>query len=724
MASKGGAAVRAPNAFSGEEFFKLFREALKAETSEERQAKLKTLEAHETKSYLNIMDPTSYPNERFGRGIIMVGDVWTESRTKTDYRTALEIAMDERCFEAVKWLLEKGTTLSLKDRFTSNDAVKLLEKLIDHPVSASDAKANGAGAGESPVAHPPSEYIDLIVRNLIQTQASNLSLAGERFVPLIKAAAMKKNIPAAMQLLTLLPLSSQQKRTCATECLIVAGEQQNIDAIKFFVGLGADMEIKDNFGASSLIRASTQTNPEALSVMRCLLEHKASPEATAWEHKVHGGSGTVKKTSLMLAIEEGNKEKVALLLEFKADVNATDQCVCKNEKDPRAVIHYAVARGNHDVIKLVLDAKPTVGINQSTLHWQGGSPELPIARIIEMGDLGLVRQAVALGMDLQQVPNALHSALKNASGELVTYLLAEQKMPVDTQDKDGATPLMAAAALRNFAAASALLEHKANPNLTQPANHMSGYVAGRNVFHLVALHWQQQSDEKALEQLCSVPDADLNAADDKGLTPLMLAATQGNAPVAKCLIKHLRARGLSVNVQAKDGSTAAYCAAAHYKPQVTDEILEALHQAGANFNLRAGKSPAEVATHPEVAARLRGWEDKRDPDTLLRENVHLVDENARLRQELAALQAQLAKTVESKQEGVAAAAAVPVRVAPNGFDGSGPFVSAAAPAAENQRPLPAAAALPVDAPAGAVSADVDANVAAVAVPALPAAALA
>jgi ankyrin repeat protein len=74
--------------------------------------------------------------------------------------------------------------------------------------------------------------------------------------------------------------------------------------------------------------------------------------------------------------------------------------------------------------------------------------------------------------------------------------------------------------------------------------------------------------------------ADVNAHDQKGLTPLMAVSFAGNAEMAKVLLE----RGARVNDQSIDGKTALHYAAEHSHAA---DVISVLLKAGADLNVKS-----------------------------------------------------------------------------------------------------------------------------------------
>ena len=122
----------------------------------------------------------------------------------------------------------------------------------------------------------------------------------------------------------------------------------------------------------------------------------------------------------------------------------------------------------------------------------------------------------------------LHLAAFFGHPELVSTLL-DRGADVDSRSTNPMknTPLHAAVAGGNLAAAKILLEHKADPKAVQHG----GWTA---------IHSAAQSGDRALVELLLASGANTNPRADNGQSPLDLALTMGKGDVAE-LLEHLGA---------------------------------------------------------------------------------------------------------------------------------------------------------------------------------------
>lgn len=175
-----------------------------------------------------------------------------------------------------------------------------------------------------------------------------------------------------------------------------------------------------------------------------------------------------------------------------------------------------------------------------------GPPSLLFAAI-EDDDETLLDQAIALGVDL------------------------------NTIDVSGNTALYYAALGNHVPIMVMLLQHGANPNL----------VVADGCTPLIGAAWGNTAAVRALLEL----GADVNQAENSGMTALMWAAHGGHAGVIETLLRH----GADVNARDNHGFTALMYAAAHGLATPV-KLLLAAPGVHANARNKAGESAFDLAS--------------------------------------------------------------------------------------------------------------------------------
>jgi hypothetical protein len=119
--------------------------------------------------------------------------------------------------------------------------------------------------------------------------------------------------------------------------------------------------------------------------------------------------------------------------------------------------------------------------------------------------------------------------------------LIEAGADVELRDNGGWTPLISAARRGHVQVVEVLLEHGANPNVSESDN-----------MAMTPLTWAVSDDDPRMVQALLAHGADVNVANGAGYTPLMHAAITGDSEIASALLD----KGADINAQAKDGKTA------------------------------------------------------------------------------------------------------------------------------------------------------------------------
>jgi len=166
--------------------------------------------------------------------------------------------------------------------------------------------------------------------------------------------------------------------------------------------------------------------------------------------------------------------------------------------------------------------------------------------------------------------------------DLAKHLIS--KYPQDVNARDGGyymRPLVAALAGGHFKTADLLRRHGADPDVW-------GRRRTRTPLHSAALYGSPEVVQKLIEY-----DADIDAKDETGWTPLFWASkgrhSQDHIPVIRLLLEH----GADVNARAMDGSTPLHNASYLGESEVVCLLLE--HGADIEAEDDDGKTALQVA---------------------------------------------------------------------------------------------------------------------------------
>ncbi|MEW6351585.1 MAG: ankyrin repeat domain-containing protein [Thermodesulfobacteriota bacterium] len=220
------------------------------------------------------------------------------------------------------------------------------------------------------------------------------------------------------------------------------------------------------------------------------------------------GKDPAGRTLLMAAARGGHVKVAKLLLNRRADVNAT-------ANNGHTALTEAVLRDHKGVARLL------------TLR---GAVPTTLAAAASLGDVDTVRRIIAEGADVNMAdgPNGrapLIAAAREGHLEVVRVLVEKGARP-HAQDSDQETALMAAARRGHWDVVKLLLEN-------------GFHIDAKNMYGQTAL--MMATDEGHVEAVRVLLDkgADLHAKSMGGLTALALARENGNTGIEKLL----RARG-------------------------------------------------------------------------------------------------------------------------------------------------------------------------------------
>lgn len=285
------------------------------------------------------------------------------------------------------------------------------------------------------------------------------------------------------------------------------------------------------------------------------------------------------RSPLMTVAAQGSMPTVQALLEHKADVSAT---MIPWHNTPMTATSEAAAHGHGAIMKRLLEAK---------------------------GDANLVEEPALFGSSGKAF-TLLTEVAAHCTAEEVKLLVNDYKQDVNTTVSDKTTPVMCAAGQANLSTLTALLELKADATRADNDGNTAFHHLAK-AFHLCELAPGEEEKLSPLESqqlmqkrqdviLCckklKAAGLDIDTPNQKGQTPLMMAAMYGHLTAAQCLLN----LGASLSATDARGYTAVDCAltfALNPLPHTEANRIKV-----ANWLKGAAAARAEAAPAPAAAA--------------------------------------------------------------------------------------------------------------------------
>ncbi len=414
-----------------------------------------------------------------------------------------------------------------------NGNTQAVKALLAQKVNVNAAQTDGTTALHWAVRADDMDTTDLLIRAGANVSAANhdgatpLLLATINGDPnmiekLIKAGA-DPNLPITKDGDTALMMSARTGKVDAVKALLEHGAKVNAvenwggttalmwaaseghpDVAKLLIDAGADVNARSKFVGADHGRGFEGTTPS-----------EAKPGQAAEEFA--GGL----MTPLMFAAREGDIETAKLLIAAKAEVNAADG-------DGKDALGLAIFNGNYDLASYLIDSHADVNHADAQrftpLFWavdhrnNDTPPNLPWMQTED--PLPLIQKMLDNGAN----PNALvnntpRSRMREGSPRIVH-----------------ATAIMRAAFAGDLTLVKLLLAHGADPHIVSSDNETTlmaacgtGFIAG---YHKTRPPAERLEVVKLLVGL----GEDVNAADNYGITPLMVAGNFGDVPIIQFLV--------------------------------------------------------------------------------------------------------------------------------------------------------------------------------------------
>jgi ankyrin repeat protein len=413
--------------------------------------------------------------------------------------------------------------------------------------------------------------------------------------------------------------------------------------VKLLLDKGARVGKANRFGNTPIFFAVARGNPE---IVRLLLERGAFADdmnndggtplngAVRLQNRalvsllldqgqaaVDGRAGKLGETALHTAASLGDADMLQLLLEHKADLNATDKAgftplLNAVERGHMAIVEILVQQGanlnararedrcafalaagstNHLLLEWLAEKLPAIPSNDKVFALQSASMHGRLANVRWLlgkgvpadatNSAGTALQFAAGGPGMiaylnQQNDPALRPVGYQEASEAdyvqIVSLLLTNGAEVNVAGADGRTPLHNAAAGGSVLITEILLRHKAD-------------IQARTSSGKTPLHPAAALGDDRLVELLLAHGAVIEAKDNAATTPLMEAAVLGNSATVKSLLAH----GGDVSARDRNGATPLHWAAMTTNAGTVALLLDA--GAGINALDRGSRTPLHLA---------------------------------------------------------------------------------------------------------------------------------
>ncbi|XP_053596401.1 putative ankyrin repeat protein RF_0381 [Microplitis demolitor] len=285
-----------------------------------------------------------------------------------------------------------------------------------------------------------------------------------------------------------------------------------------------------------ILRKNSITTQTALPCMsQSLTEANCEDE----DCKYSGTKEYFNRTPLLIAIDQGNREIVELLIRNHADINFITTA-------GESAFGLALKNDNNELIQLLLDAGVDINLhsnNVTSLHWAVARNNYPIAEY-------LINKGADVNTVCHYPPrecfntccSALHVAVKNKNKDMIELLLKN----------------------------NADVNIKANCDETTPC-----HFPVRDYFNRTPLHIAVDKEDKEVVKLLIKNKADVNISTRTGETALGIAVKKNNFALVKLLLN----ADAEIN-SSNESPLHLAIKRRHYK------MAEYLLNRGADFNIR------------------------------------------------------------------------------------------------------------------------------------------
>jgi uncharacterized protein len=418
------------------------------------------------------------------------------------------------------------------DAAMKRDAARV-RALLQQKANVNTPQVDGTTALHWAVRLDDADLADLLIR-----AGANVSAANRAGVRPLQLAAMNGNAAMLDKLMKAGADPNAPLTQFGDTAVMMAARTGRTDALAVLLEAGARVNEKEKWGGTTaLMWAVSERHPEAVKL---LLERGADVRARSNFVPAANGRGFEGRTPatddngrkveefasgwltpLMLAAREGDLQSARLLIAAGADVNAV-------AGDGKNALGLAIFNGNYDLASELVDAKSDVNNVDAQrftpLFWAVDrrnpetAPNFPW--MVTQDPLPLVKKLLDAGANPNALVNNTPRARMRAGSPRIVF----------------ATSLMRAAFSGDLELTKLLLAHGADPKvISSDGETMVEAAAGLG---FIQGYSKGKSPEERLEvvKLFVELGADVNQADDYGITPLMVAGNMGDTAIIQYLV--------------------------------------------------------------------------------------------------------------------------------------------------------------------------------------------
>ncbi|CAH0549306.1 unnamed protein product [Brassicogethes aeneus] len=453
----------------------------------------------------------------------------------------LMFAVNKNHTETAEFLINQGANVNLrgsKDKImalhvaAATGNVEIVNVLVSNGADIDAQDING----KSPLIYAVRKNHTETAKFLIN-KGADVNLRGSKDnATALHDAAATGNVEIAKVLLSKdADIDAQDINGCSP--LIFAVSKNHTETAKFLINQGADVNLRDSKDNATALHDAALT--ENVEIANVLLSKDADIDA----QDING------KSPLIFAVSNNHTETAKFLINKGADVNL------RGSKDNATALHDAAATGNVEIAKVLLS-------KDADIDAQDINGYSPLMFAVIKNHTETAKFLINHGADVNLRSSkynrtALHDAAATGNVEIAKVLLSKDA-DIDAQDINGYSPLMFAVNKNHTETAKFLINHGADVNLRS------------SKYNSTALHDAAATENVEIAKVLLSKDADIDAQDINGYSPLMFAVIKNHTETAKFLIN----KGADVNLRgSKSNATALHVAAATGNVEIAKVLL-------------------------------------------------------------------------------------------------------------------------------------------------------